>query len=77
MYKDILTVKRDKQIESSFEKTSIKNKKPLIFREILCPKTAKPLITGACSKCEYKKRYQRRHSLGLTLDTVICSYGEE
>ncbi|NHJ49404.1 MAG: hypothetical protein FK733_16560 [Asgard group archaeon] len=78
MYKKLLTKPTEKLIEKDeiqFKATQSLNVH-LKFQEILCPKTEKSLVSSECSKCMHKKEYQRKHDLGLTLSTTICTWVE-
>ena len=78
MYKKLLTKPTEKIIEQ--DEFQSKSKQPLNvhlkFSEILCPMSEKPLISSDCKKCIHKKEYHRKHDLGLTLSTTICTWSD-
>lgn len=77
MYKEMFA---SRTIESEMKKSSkniVDERKATVFQEILCPKLQSPLKSHQCMKCAHKKIYHRRHPLGLTLATFVCTYEEE
>ncbi|HUT81466.1 MAG TPA: hypothetical protein VMZ29_09725 [Candidatus Bathyarchaeia archaeon] len=77
MTEELLLVKPTERMDLE-RKTSIglEKKTNLKFHEILCPMNANPMKSSLCSKCEYKKTFHRKHESGMTLETMICIYGQ-
>ena len=76
MYNELSTPVLDR-LENPFDqerKNREENKKTLKFQGIFCPKTMNPLSSKQCQKCEHKIEYNRKHPIGKTLTTFICSW---
>ncbi|NHJ87365.1 MAG: hypothetical protein FK734_18010 [Asgard group archaeon] len=79
MYKEILSQKNDVNIinrETSKGQEKIQSNTNLKFNDILCPMTCKSLSSNQCKTCQHKKELVRKHQLGLTLLTMICTWSE-
>jgi hypothetical protein len=78
MFKDLLTKPSSNTIKTNDDQAKTKSQIDihLKYREILCPKTKYPLITNNCLNCKYKKEYLRKHDLGLSLSTIICTWSK-
>lgn len=76
MFKDLLTKTPRNSIDIDNNQTKTLINTQLKFREIHCPKTRYPITTSECVKCVHKKEYLRKHDLGLTLSTIICTWSE-
>lgn len=78
MNDELLLVKQTESIELERNTNrGLEKKTNIKFREILCPMSAKPLKASLCSRCEYKKTFLRKHESGITLETMICIFGQD
>ena len=79
MFNKPLAQKTNLSIEKELIKTESTNKTELNlhFREILCPITNKPLEAENCEQCKHKEVFNRKHPLGFTLKTIICTFNED
>ncbi|NHJ40662.1 MAG: hypothetical protein FK731_11565 [Asgard group archaeon] len=78
MFKDLITKSSNNssEVNNSQSITNTHVNIQLKFNEIICPRTKHCITYSKCSKCIHKKEYLRKHDLGLTLTTIICTWDE-